>query len=252
MSTLHRHLAAVWFADIAGYTSLSEKNEGEAVRLAHAFQRAARAVADRFGGRIVKSMGDGALAEFSSTEMAARSAYALHGAFAAAAEEAGLEAGGLRVGVHVGDVAVTDDGDLYGDGVNVASRIQSAAVPGEVWVSEDVWRQLRRRPELVFEPRGEHELKGIGQPMQAHALSVLDEENWTPPEPSAARSPGEEPARFAVLRRRPLVTLPVAPVGNVTTSKAPLAPAASVPRFQSTVPELPAIGLVAAAGVAVK
>jgi len=204
MSTLHRHLAAVWFADIAGYTSLSEKNEGEAVRLAHAFQRAARAVADRFGGRIVKSMGDGALAEFSSTEMAARSAYALHGAFAAAAEEAGLEAGGLRVGVHVGDVAVTDDGDLYGDGVNVASRIQSAAVPGEVWVSEDVWRQLRRRPELVFEPRGEHELKGIGQPMQAHALSVLDEENWTPPEPSAARSPGEEPARFAVLRRRPL------------------------------------------------
>jgi class 3 adenylate cyclase/tetratricopeptide (TPR) repeat protein len=203
MSTLHRHLAAVWFADIAGYTSLSEQNEGEAVRLAHAFQRAARAVADRFGGRIVKSMGDGALAEFSSTEMAARSAHALHGAFAAAAEEAGLEIGGLRVGVHVGDVAVTDDGDLYGDGVNVASRIQSAAVPGEVWVSEDVWRQLRRRPELKFEPRGEHELKGIGQPMQAHALSVLDEEKWTPPEPSAG-APSDAPARFGALRRRPL------------------------------------------------
>ena len=54
MSTLHRHLAAVWFADIAGYTSLSERNEGEAVRLAHAFQRAARLVANRFGARIVK------------------------------------------------------------------------------------------------------------------------------------------------------------------------------------------------------
>ncbi|HET6363313.1 MAG TPA: adenylate/guanylate cyclase domain-containing protein [Gemmatimonadota bacterium] len=205
MSTLHRHLAAVWFADIAGYTSLSEQNEGEAVRLAHAFQRAARAVADRFGGRIVKSMGDGALAEFSSTEMAARSAFALHGAFAAAAEEAGLRAGGLRVGVHVGDVAVTGDGDLYGDGVNVASRIQSAAVPGEVWVSEDVWRQLRRRPELEFESRGEHELKGIGQPMQAHALTVLDEEGWTPPEPSVARAEATKPGRLASLRRRPLV-----------------------------------------------
>ncbi len=205
MSTLHRHLAAVWFADIAGYTSLSEQNEGEAVRLAHAFQRAARAVADRFGGRIVKSMGDGALAEFSSTEMAARSAFALHGAFADAASEAGLRAGGLRVGVHVGDVAVTDDGDLYGDGVNVASRLQSAAVPGEVWVSEDVWRQLRRRPELQFDPRGEHELKGIGQPMQAHALSVLDEQGWTPPEPSAARVAPAGPDRFAGLGRRPLV-----------------------------------------------
>src|SRR5688572_7909001 len=123
MSSLHRHLAAVWFADIAGYTSLSEENEGEAVRLAHAFQRAARTVADRFSGRIVKSMGDGALAEFSSTEMAVRSAYALHRAFAGAASEAGLRVGGLRVGVHVGDVAATDDGDLYGDGVNVASRI---------------------------------------------------------------------------------------------------------------------------------
>jgi class 3 adenylate cyclase/tetratricopeptide (TPR) repeat protein len=204
MSTLHRHLAAVWFADIAGYTSLSEQNEGEAVRLAHAFQRAARAVAERFGGRVVKSMGDGALAEFSSTEMAARSAHALHGAFSAAAGEAGLEARGLRVGVHVGDVAVTDDGDLYGDGVNVASRIQSAAVPGEVWVSDDVWRQLRRRPELEFDPRGEHELKGIGQPMQAWALSVLDEEGWTPPEPSAARA-AVTPGRFAALRRRPVV-----------------------------------------------
>ena len=206
MSTLHRHLAAVWFADIAGYTSLSERNEGEAVRLAHAFQRAARLVADRFGGRIVKSMGDGALAEFSSTEMAARSAHALHRAFAEAAAEDNLAAGGLRVGVHVGDVAVTDDGDLYGDGVNVASRLQSAAVPGEVWVSEDVWRQLRRRPELQFDARGEHELKGIGQPMQAHALSVLDEEGWTPPEPSAARAAAPETERFAALRRRPLAT----------------------------------------------
>src|SRR5687767_3202452 len=200
MSTLHRHLAAVWFADIAGYTSLSEENEGEAVRLAHAFQRAARAVCERFDGRIVKSMGDGALAELSSTEMAVRSAHSLHAAFDEAAREAGLSAGGLRVGVHVGDVAVTDDGDLYGDGVNVASRIQSAAVPGEVWVSEDVWRQLRRRPELRFDPRGEHELKGIGQPMQAHAVAVLDEEGYSPPKREAAPAAG-----FGAHFRRPLV-----------------------------------------------
>ncbi|CAN5870133.1 hypothetical protein BH20GEM1_BH20GEM1_10910 [soil metagenome] len=205
MTTLHRHLAAVWFADIVGYTRLSEENEGEAVRLAHAFQRAARGVVERFGGRIVKSMGDGALAEFSSSEMAVRSAHALLGAFADA--DHGLRKNELRVGVHVGDVAVTDDGDLYGDGINVASRLQSAAKPGEVWVSEDVWRQLRRRPELGFDSRGEHELKGIGQPMQAYAVEVLDADEWTPPETAAAPGEIERPGRFAAIARRPLVVV---------------------------------------------
>jgi len=205
MTTLHRHLAAVWFADIVGYTRLSEENEGEAVRLAHAFQRAARKVAEGFGGRVVKSMGDGALAEFPSTETAVRSAYALLAAFARAAAEDGLRTGGLRVGVHVGDVAATDDGDLYGDGINVASRLQSAAEPGEVWVSEDVWRQLRRRPELRFESRGEHELKGIGQPMQAHAVAVLDADNWIPPEPETTRAAVDRPGSLSTFLRRPLV-----------------------------------------------
>jgi class 3 adenylate cyclase/tetratricopeptide (TPR) repeat protein len=204
MTTLHRHLAAVWFADIVGYTKLSEENEGEAVRLAHAFQRAARTVVERFGGRIVKSMGDGALAEFSSSEMAVRSAHALLAAFARAADSDGLRTSDLRVGVHVGDVAATDDGDLYGDGVNVASRLQSAAQPGEVWVSEDVWRQLRRRPELGFDSRGEHALKGIGQPMQAYAVDVLDAEEWTPPQPATTRGEAYGSGGFAALARRPL------------------------------------------------
>jgi class 3 adenylate cyclase/tetratricopeptide (TPR) repeat protein len=233
MTTLHRHLAAVWFADIVGYTRLSEENEGEAVRLAHAFQRAARAVVERFGGRIVKSMGDGALAEFSSSEMAVRSAHALLAAFADA--EPGLRKSGLRVGVHVGDVAVTDDGDLYGDGINVASRLQSAAEPGEVWVSEDVWRQLRRRPELGFDSRGEHELKGIGQPMQAYAVDVLDADEWTPPEPAAAHAEVERPGRLAAIARRPVAVgaviallLSGAVVGMLMRDRGGLVPAAAL------------------------
>ena len=210
MTSLHRHLAAVWFADIVGYTRLSEENEGEAVRLAHAFQRVARKVVADFGGRVVKFMGDGALAEFPSTEMAARSAHALLTAFARAAEAEGFRSGGLRVGVHVGDVAGTEDGDLYGDGINVASRLQSVAEPGEVWVSEDVWRQLRRRPELRFESRGEHELKGLGQPIQVQAVTVLDEAEWTPPEHEAVQVAAERPTGLAALRRRPLVIAGVA------------------------------------------
>ena len=166
------HLAAVWFADLVGYTTLSETNEGEAIRAVSRFQAIVRAVVEPHGGRVVKFLGDGALAEFPSTERAVRSADALRADFARVAEAEGLGAKELRIGVHVGDVASTEDGDLYGDGVNVASRIQAAADPGEVWVSEDVRRQLRQRPELRFASRGAHTLKGLRTPLELHAVGV--------------------------------------------------------------------------------
>ena len=219
--SLSHHLAAVWFADVVGYTRLSEENEGEAVRLVHGFQRVAREVVAGHGGRIVKFLGDGALAEFSSTDMAVRSAEALLRAFAVAAEAEGLAADALRVGVHVGDVVATEDGDLYGDGVNVASRIQAAGDPGEVWVSEDVRRQLRQRPEFRFESRGERELKGLKRPLAMHAVQVLDAAEWTPPEAGpqpvaptvagkrngAAAAGAEKAGTPAPWHRRPAVAL---------------------------------------------
>jgi serine/threonine-protein kinase len=175
----------VWFADVVGYTRLSEENEHEAVRLVHTFQRVAREVVIRHRGRVVKFLGDGALAEFPSTDEAVRSAGDLLLAFRTTAQTEGLAAGELRIGVHVGDVVGTEDGDLYGDGVNVASRIQAAGDPGEIWVSEDVRRQLRQRPEFRFQPRGEKELKGLKRPLVMHAIEVLDAATWTPPEAGA-------------------------------------------------------------------
>src|SRR5207244_1406692 len=68
----------------------------------------------------------------------------------------------LRIGVHVGDVAVDADGDLYGDGVNAAARIEAAVDPGQVVISEDVWRQIRGREGFRFEPLGRRDLKGVG------------------------------------------------------------------------------------------
>ena len=171
-ATPSHHLAAVWFADLVGYTALSETNEGEAIRAVTRFQAIVRAVVQTHGGRVVKFLGDGVLAEFPSTEQAVRSADALRADFSRVAEAEGLGARELRIGVHVGDVAATEDGDLYGDGVNVASRIQAAADPGEVWVSEDVRRQLRQRPELRFGPRGEHALKGLATPLALHAIAI--------------------------------------------------------------------------------
>ena len=198
-STPSHHLAAVWFADLVGYTALSETNEGEAIRAVGRFQAIVRAVVQTHGGRLVKFLGDGALAEFPSTEQAVRSADALRADFARVAEAEGLSARELRIGVHVGDVAATADGDLYGDGVNVASRITTAADPGEVWVSEDVRRQLRQRPELRFAPRGEHALKGLRTPLKLHAVGIGE---------SAAATAEERPiprrSRVASPRRRAL------------------------------------------------
>ncbi|HET6617845.1 MAG TPA: adenylate/guanylate cyclase domain-containing protein, partial [Gemmatimonadota bacterium] len=155
-------LAAVCFVDIAGYTELSARNEDEAVAGVELLQEVARQAVGERGGRVVKFIGDAVLAEFTSTNDAVRSAIELRDRFAAEARSRGLESREVRVGVHVGDIVTAADGDVYGDGVNVAARIQGAAEPGHVWVSEDVWRQLRQRPEFRFEARGERKLKGAG------------------------------------------------------------------------------------------
>ena len=191
-ATPSHHLAAVWFADLVGYTALSETNEGEAIRAVSRFQAIVRAVVETHGGRVVKFLGDGALAEFPSTEQAVRSADALRADFARVAEAEGLGARELRIGIHVGDVASTEDGDLYGDGVNVASRIQAVADPGEVWVSEDVRRQLRQRPELRFASRGERTLKGLRSPIALHAVGIGD--SAPAEDPSAVKSGRDENA----------------------------------------------------------
>jgi TolB-like protein/class 3 adenylate cyclase/Flp pilus assembly protein TadD len=201
-ATPSHHLAAVWFADLVGYSALSETNEGEALRAVGRFQTVVRAVVETHGGRVVKFLGDGALAEFPSTEQAVRSADTLRADLARVAEAEGMGVRELRIGVHVGDVAESEDGDLYGDGVNVASRIQAAADAGEVWVSEDVRRQLRQRPELRFASRGERTLKGLRSPIELHAVGIGESaptETPSVPAPAdattrAASPAGEEPA----------------------------------------------------------
>ena len=209
-ATPSHHLAAVWFADLVGYTALSETNEGEAIRAVSRFQAIVRAVVQTHGGRVVKFLGDGALAEFPSTEQAVRSADALRADFTRVAEAEGLGARELRIGVHVGDVAVTEDGDLYGDGVNVASRIQAAADPGEVWVSEDVRRQLRQRPELRFASRGAHALKGLRTPLELHAVGIGE----AAPAETKLRG-GSKRSREASPRRRALTIAAIGALGAI-------------------------------------
>jgi adenylate cyclase len=160
-NSLPHHLAALWFADIAGYSARVVEDERGALQLVEILQALSRSTVQRHEGRVVKFLGDAVLAEFPSTEMAVRAAAVLSKEYAEQSTKTG-RAHDLRIGVHLGDVAVDADGDLYGDGVNAAARIEAAVNPGQVVVSEDVWRQIRGREGFRFEPIGNRNLKGVG------------------------------------------------------------------------------------------
>jgi TonB family protein len=158
-TTTHYRLAAIWFADIVDYSYLAARDEPEALTRLRAFQRAAREIAAEHEGRVVKLLGDGILAEFPNTVAAVQAALELQPRFRTFAGTAEVT---LRIGVHVGDVASTSDGDLYGDGVNVAARMQQQAAPGQILGSAEVWTQIRRHPVFRSEDLGSRLLKGVG------------------------------------------------------------------------------------------
>ncbi|MGH7550222.1 MAG: adenylate/guanylate cyclase domain-containing protein [Gemmatimonadota bacterium] len=171
-ATMPHRLAAVWFADIVGYGRLSSRNENDALQLVIVFQRTCRDVVRRHNGRLVKFMGDAAMAEFPSTESAVLAACSLESTFRARAStlELDLEPPRLHIGLHVGEIATAPDGDIYGEGLNLASRLQDLAGPGQVLVSEDVRRQLHQRPEFRFVPLGERAIPDSDFPISVFSV----------------------------------------------------------------------------------
>jgi adenylate cyclase len=209
---LTHHLVALWFADLAGYSDRAAEDERGALQLIEILQTLSRDTVRRYEGRVVKFMGDAVLAEFPSTELAVRAAAVLSEQYAEQSAGTG-RAHNLRVGVHVADVAVSSDGDLYGDGVNAAARVQEAAEPGQVVLSQDVWRQLRGREEFRFEPLGDRSLKGVG-PIGLYVVS-LEEGAITPALSSAGIEniqPGEE-------RKRGIRSIAVLPFADLSAER---------------------------------
>lgn len=168
-----RRLAAVWFADIVGYTTLSSQDEDGALEVVGTFQRLAEEIVAQHSGRVVKYIGDAALAEFASTDGAIRSALALMERFTAH-DAARRYNSTLRIGVNVGEVITASDGDIYGDGVNLASRLQNQAPPGQVIASEAVRAQIRQRTVFRTEPLGQRTVKGISDPVALYRVTLQD------------------------------------------------------------------------------
>lgn len=198
---LPHRLAAVWFADIVGFSRRTAANEDEALKLVRLFQQLTEGVAGHFGGRVVKFTGDGALVEFSSTEAAVKAACSLRVTFSERAKASGVPDADLHIGIHVGEVATAPDGDIYGEGLNVAARLEGVAEPGQVLASKDVWRQLRQRPGFEFESLGERELKGYDRPRAVYAVEVESALEWDVAEGAAVGFMGWR-AFLAKLRRR--------------------------------------------------
>jgi TolB-like protein/class 3 adenylate cyclase/Tfp pilus assembly protein PilF len=160
-----RKLAAITFTDMVGYSALSQRDDKLAQELLEEHRRLLREIFPQFNGIEIKTIGDAFLVEFQSALEAAQCAMAIQRALAKRNADAPAERQiQVRIGVHIGDV-VHRGGDVYGDGVNIASRIESLAAAGGICVSMDVERQIRNALEARFEKLAPTDLKNISVPM---------------------------------------------------------------------------------------
>ncbi|HEX5491109.1 MAG TPA: adenylate/guanylate cyclase domain-containing protein [Candidatus Udaeobacter sp.] len=160
-----RKLAAIMFTDMVGYSSLSQRDDRLALELLEEHRELLRKIFAEFNGMEIKTIGDGFLVEFNSALEAAQCAIAIQRALAKRNADAAAERQiQVRIGVHIGDV-IHRGGDVYGDGVNIASRIEQLAGAGGICVSMDVERQIRNAVETRFEKLAPTELKNISVPM---------------------------------------------------------------------------------------
>jgi adenylate cyclase len=170
---VERRLAAVLAADVAGYSRLmGNDEEGTLARLKFLRKTLIDPAIASHRGRIVKTTGDGVLVEFASAVDAARSSAEVQRRMAeqnaAWPQEQRIQ---FRIGIHVGDIII-DDNDIFGDGVNIAARLEGIAEPGGVCISDDTHRQIRGKIDVTFDDMGEQNLKNIVEPMRAWQLRL--------------------------------------------------------------------------------
>src|SRR5439155_3794424 len=168
-----RRLAAVLAADVAGYSRLmGNDEEGTLARLKAVRKALVDPAIASHRGRIVKTTGDGMLIEFASAVDAVRSAVAVQRRMAQQNATVPLDQRiEFRIGIHVGDI-IFDDNDIFGDGVNIAARLEGISEPGGVCISDDAYRQVRGKVEIAYDDIGPQALKNITEPMRAWRCQI--------------------------------------------------------------------------------
>ena len=183
-----RRLVAILFADVAGFTRMVEADEdGTLAALRQRRSGVIEPVIAGLGGRVVKHIGDGVLAEFGSAVNAVAAALRLQSESVAA--DAGLPDARhlrLRIGINLGDIVGEGD-DIFGDGVNVAARLQGLAPPGGIVVSAKVYHEVAGKLEAAFTDLGEQRLKNHDAPVRAYAVTAAARQAAAPTRPDDAR-----------------------------------------------------------------
>src|SRR5580704_16450954 len=203
-----RKIAAILVADVVGYSRLAGADEeGTLARLSVLRSDLIDPTIAVHKGRVVKGTGDGLLVEFRSVVDAVRCAIELQHSMversAGVPPERRIE---LRVGIHLGDVVEESDGDLMGDGVNIAARLEGIAKPGAICLSEQAYWQVKGRLDLPVTDLGPTQLKNIADPIRVYSLEIAGAAA-TKPTPAAAPEKSAPP-------RLSIVVLPFANLGG--------------------------------------
>jgi len=163
MNDHSRQLAAIMFTDISGYTAMMGRDERKALELLHANRQIQKPLIEKFNGKWVKEMGDGTLSQFDSAYHAVKCAIEIQ---TKAKKELKAQ---LRIGLHLGEITMEND-DIFGDGVNVASRIESIADPGGIYLSEAIQNALHNRPDIHTQFLGDVLLKNVDEPVKIYCV----------------------------------------------------------------------------------
>ena len=158
-----RQLAAIMFTDIVGYTALMGEDEAKAFDLLEQNRCLQKPLIEQYGGKWIKEIGDGVLASFSNATDAVACANAIQQSCAAVPD---LQ---LRIGIHLGEV-VFENNDVFGDGVNIASRLQAMAPPGGIWISEAVYKNVSNKKGIEARHVGEKQLKNVKDTVQVYEI----------------------------------------------------------------------------------
>ena len=208
-----RKLAAIMFTDIEGYTALMQGNETQAIKLREGHRSIFKTTTDKHQGKILQYYGDGTLSIFDSAIEAVQCAIEMQLAFRM------IEIP-VRIGIHTGDIIHSEE-DIIGDGVNIASRIESLAMAGSVFISEKVYDEIKNQPDIQVQSMGTFELKNVRKPMEVFTIS---NQGLVVPQPdkihgktrrvSAATAPIEEVSIFRHFWKRGLILMIVSYVAG--------------------------------------
>ncbi len=164
MSKKERRLAAIMFTDIVGYSSIMQKDEEFAMRMRERHREIFNSFHNQYGGKVLQYYGDGTLSIFSSTTDAIECAVAIQQALKQKPKVP------LRVGIHIGDITYSED-EVYGDGVNVAARIEALCVPGGVFLSGKAYDDIKNHSRLRAKFMGHFSLKNIHKEVEVYAIT---------------------------------------------------------------------------------